>query len=368
MKEFFNYLTDDYDPEADYASPLTKIRDSKTAKEVLSLIKTEKDFREAFGKIFFGELKRENEKNTPIEDYFEYVMNIWVRHNDLKFPSSFFNIFQKFRNVFPQDLIPESKVLYRGINMENIVMSEYGVDEKMRKNVMKIFRDPSKFKIEGNTAVKKFRYTPKRELESWTISEEIALEFSGAIAGASVNIDNAFRVYNGDTIKKFTTDKSHLPNAGERLWKMFHQSYGRWDELQQLVKEYPILTPTGKASMPLFKKYFKALINRDKKSYQSAMVDLFLKRGIPIIIEIDYTPDDFVFSSELLNRYSLESVGKEEYESLRVGKKPFDCKLRVPSVLIDVLKGKLPKEFFEVQTMINFNLSGDAVAKGDRQT
>jgi hypothetical protein len=149
---------------------------------------------------------------------------------------------------------------------------------------------------------------------------------------------------------------------------MFHQSYGRWDELEQLKKEYPILTPTGKASMPLFKKYFKALINRDKKSYQSAMVDLFLKRGIPIIIEIDYTPNDFVFSSELLNRYSLESVGKEEYESLRVGKKPFDCKLRVPSVLIDVLKGKLPKEFFEVQTMINFNRSGDAVAKGDRQT
>jgi hypothetical protein len=70
----------------------------------------------------------------------------------------------------------------------------------------------------------------------------------------------------------------------------------------------------------------------------------------------------------LLNRYSLESVGKEEYESLRVGKRPFDCKLRVPSVLIDVLKGKLPKEFFEVQTMINFNRSGDAVAKGDRQT
>jgi hypothetical protein len=122
--------------------------------------------------VMFGDLKGNQERDTPTEEELfvaikRFISSATPRSKGVAVNS--LNDLQHLKSQYPDDLIPDAKVVYRGTQLKQ---SEYEsllgkIDPKNSPEWIEI----------------PFQYMPKSNIQSWTTSKTIAIEF--AVTGDS---------------------------------------------------------------------------------------------------------------------------------------------------------------------------------------
>ena len=119
-----------------------------------------------FEKVLFGTVKGKKEKDTARETkLFRNIVNfISVPNNENKKDAhKALQYLKKFKEIFPNDLNPDAKTVYRGTN---ITLDQF---EKIFSN--------KKFK-KGETLYSDFTYKPKSNIQSWSTVHTVAKNFA----------------------------------------------------------------------------------------------------------------------------------------------------------------------------------------------
>lgn len=136
-----------------------------------------KDFevRKIFGKILFGTFRQLPEEDTKIEAEIFKTIDYWIR--GISRPENkMIEILKKYKEYFPDLLIPESGIIYRG-----------------RRISIRYFKN-LKFK-RGTWSTSQILYKPQYKVESWTYNQAVALGI--AVSGSANSVDDPLNLKQG---------------------------------------------------------------------------------------------------------------------------------------------------------------------------
>ena len=307
---------------------------AQEAKQVVQGIKTPLDMKVHFGKVFMGgPYLGGSEPNTALEEYFERELISWVGIGNFT-PSmavDTLKLFQKFDQVYPAKLVIKSSKIWRGLAIQNNVKSDF----------LYKFIPSSGWKKEGAYYVKSGPYKAGAmravaqsgaQAESWTDVEGTALQFA-------LNMDDYDRskLNSPSSSQMRDVEKDILANHDvimEQLEYIDSKKFGKSTDYAAEYKKNPSATT---------KALLEAMMNAETFSVYKNNVSSLM----PFVLELNNKPNEFVFSSELLNMYSNKEFGEKENEVIRL----------TPTSSTTNVKWKLPAPIYEYLT-VNKNIWG----------
>ena len=113
-----------------------------------------KQAEEDFEKVLFGDLKKDSEKDTAFEyKIFMSVYNFIRDANNITKEKALKSLMylDKFKEIFPDDLIPKSRTVYRGTNISiDALMSLFDNAKINKKGVVELDSFTYKQKVKFN--------------------------------------------------------------------------------------------------------------------------------------------------------------------------------------------------------------------------
>ena len=283
--------------------------------KLASSIKTKDDMKEHFGKVFMGgSYLGGSEPNTPLENYFEKELIKWV--NSGQFNSvgpTTLKLFQKFDHVYPAKLVNKAPKIYRGLA---ITKNSF----PMNSDYIIKFITTNGWNKEGSFYVKNGSYTPGSKVESWTDQESSALQFA-----------RYMHRYNPSKLNSLIEGEIRSISGGilGNHHKIMKQPMIK-DSEADFKEEYK------KNPQAVRRKLLEALFHSNTFKISGLATSL-----IPMIIEMNNKPNDFVFNSHLMNLYSNKIYDAKENEVVRLS----------PSTSAVSVKWKIPSPIYEYITV-----------------
>ena len=131
-----------------------------------------------FQKFLFGDIKSANEKDTKLEKEIYDIIKDYMFNNTKERNAAAKDVLDylhQYRNVFPDDLIPDSDTVYRGTNVTDefyhFMAREHQLEDDERSGKVD-FNNINWYKTD-------YVYKPKSFIQSWTTKFRVAEQFSG---------------------------------------------------------------------------------------------------------------------------------------------------------------------------------------------
>ena len=173
-----------------------------------------------FEKVFFGNLKRNPEKDTKVEKNVYQIIRTFIKSSEPLVKDRAYKMLKNLstlKNAYPDDLIPKAKYVYRGTRSKNDRIIKIIHQPNLMEKIVKIEDHPSEgyhsFFIKFNDI-----YTPKSPIQSWTTDINVGLKFmryklEGILLKAKVDDDFILTAEITNLITSDITEKDISPES-----------------------------------------------------------------------------------------------------------------------------------------------------------
>ena len=134
-----------------------------------------------FENVLFGDVKADPEKDTKVEQEISSAILDFMHDStpqNKKKAYAALRYLDKFKNIFPDDLMPDTKEVYRGTAISIDQFVEYYTQGKLELNTTM-----GRHRFEG-----RFTYRPRSNIQSWTTDYNIATSFGNTTDNIRVTL------------------------------------------------------------------------------------------------------------------------------------------------------------------------------------